>query len=185
MLGKAPPIDDAKFQSWIKNFFWRATEELAEAMEVFPDMRHDNYLADNWEKDATLRHFYEEIADAVHFVVEVSIVSGIDPQCVDEMFRRELMLQAEDLGKGVIQDSVETLIFKVMVAMGLAANCLKNKPWKTTQMQTDHAKFKQKMTIVWSTLLELLVWLNLDANALYSLYAKKSNVNSFRIASNY
>lgn len=56
-------LDDKRGQARLKDFSWRVTEELGEAL----DARHDE------------AHFKEELVDGLHFLTELSILAGTDP----------------------------------------------------------------------------------------------------------
>jgi len=67
-------LDDRQIQIRIKDMMWRCVEELGEAANTLKNKP--------WKDDAKFtdkEHFYEEIADAFHFFVEMCIVSGIGP----------------------------------------------------------------------------------------------------------
>jgi len=67
-------INTAKGQKWIKDFSWRVTEEICEALEAKP---------------VSKEHYLEEITDALHFLTELSIIAGYDEQIVDVIFPHE------------------------------------------------------------------------------------------------
>lgn len=178
-FAEKPHIDDTHYQQWLKGMFWRVTEEIAEAFEVFPD------LTGNWRSrhlPSNLRHFFEELADALHFLVEPSIVCGITPTEVMEMWESTVEDTPNLNGHS---GSIKADAFEFIVAMGISANCLKNKPWKTTQMQTDEAKFARKLRVAWIRFIELWAGLGCSLQEIYSLYDRKNQVNLFRQRSEY
>jgi len=64
-------------------------------------------------------------------------------------------------------------------------NCLKNKPWKQSQVQTDKPKFYSLLKEAFDTFLNFLAATGLEADDVYNFYFKKSEVNRFRIRSKY
>jgi hypothetical protein len=62
-------------QIWFKNFMWRAHEELAEAEEALTscDLKNPALCIDH------IIHFYEELSDALHFMIELMIVADVSP----------------------------------------------------------------------------------------------------------
>jgi hypothetical protein len=83
-----------------------------------------------------------------------------------------------------IKDAMERIIEELMEA----ANTLKNKPWKQTQVITDQDHFDEELMDAWHFFLRLLlIRFGPDdaAEATYKLYFKKSEVNKFRQESNY
>jgi hypothetical protein len=176
---KRPHIDDSKFQHWVKDMLWRATEEIAEAMEVFPDLTGD-YIK-RWDEDASLRHFFEELADALHFLIEVSLVVGVDQLGLATTWDRVTCQIERYPGEEEIRDKV----LDVIVGFGLVGNTLKNKPWKSSHMPTDELKFKRRLDEAWIKFFELWARLGMQSHDVYALYFKKNAVNQFRQDSNY
>ena len=76
--------------------------------------------------------------------------------------------------------NIEKLIANVVFSMGLAANVLKNKPWKQTHMPTDVEKFKNKFIKVWADFGVLWQELQCSLEDVYVLYVKKHDVNKWR-----
>jgi dimeric dUTPase (all-alpha-NTP-PPase superfamily) len=176
-----PSIDDAQFQHWLKDMLWRATEEVAEAMETFPnDESLKNWRAE-WDNNANVRHFFEELADALHFLAEVSVVVGVN------QFKLVETWQKVDAGLTPYPAEVEVRerVLDFIVAMGLVGNTLKNKPWKSTHMPTDQDKFMTRLDDAWLKFFELWKTLDCSPTDVYGLYFKKNAVNQFRQRSNY
>jgi len=178
-----PPynLDDSKVQARIKDMFWRTTEELAEAMETTPPFFQLTDWKKFWETDFCIRHFFEELADALHFLVEASIIAELNPETeVAVLFEIVSLLDID------ISDlNLKILVSNVILSMGLAANILKNKPWKQTQMCTDVQKFKNKLIVVWVDFITLWQGLNCSQEDIYILYIKKHTVNVWRQDTNY
>ena len=169
-------IDDVKVQARIKDMFWRTTEELAEAIETIPDLLWLSRWKEFWDAEVSIRHFFEELADALHFLVEASIIASLDPRTeVIPVFElRPVVFNIND------DSNIEKLIANVIFSMGLAANVLKNKPWKQTHMPTDVEKFKNKLIKVWSDFGVLWQELQCSLEDVYVLYVKKHDVNKWR-----
>lgn len=184
----AVPVDlhDRFGQARLKNFAWRMTEELAESVEVLLDPDSDGIYDD---------HFREEVADALHFFVELCILSGITPEDIVEKY---LCLSPENLtgdrlaalfthsidvrgsGTGFINQAGRTVW-----ELGAAMNCLKNKPWKVTHMLTDIPKYKNKVITAFWSFITALKQAKLGADEICDLYFRKSRVNEFRQESHY
>jgi len=180
-------IDNNQVQARIKDLFWRATEELAEALETTPSLVALKNWSVEWDKDSKIRHFFEEIADAVHFLVEASLVGG-------GQFFAEGMVPFMDNRLPVIKkppfncpsyNHLDLLAWKIVYHMGLAANCLKNKPWKVTQMSTDSQQFRLALLNSWEAFCQLWKSFGGSQEELYILYAKKNLVNQWRQETNY
>lgn len=147
-------INTANGQKWIKDFAWRVTEEICEALEA--------------KEQKENLHYIEEMTDALHFLTELMIICGYS---------------AEDL-KG-LPPSVSSREMNVVYTLGLAMNCLKNKPWKQTQMLTDEPKFKQYILKSYLLLLGIYGNAGYSEKDIYNIYFKKNAVNQFRQRSKY
>ena len=189
-------LDDRKLQYRLKDFFWRFTEELCEAAEELE--LHPNAFVGltNWQKEwegsAPLRHFFEELVDALHFLTEASIIADLDVNRVERLMcttllpnlQEGLIVMNRDDHNALVNQS-DSMFFTVIRSVGLAANCLKNKPWKTTEQQTDVSRFKEYLYQTWKDFFWMWSALGGNSKMLYILYAKKQSVNSWRISTKY
>lgn len=169
------PVDlhDRFGQARLKEMAWRTTEEVAEAMEV--------YFTPEGNRD----HFQEEMADALHFLVEMAILSG---------FEHHNLTAGESLHNwwGAMTEEVEShswsiveLVTVFITHLGITCNNLKNKPWKQTQMLTDEAKYRRDFHRAFHAFLSILVACGMTPESMLNLYFRKSEVNKFRQRSNY
>lgn len=180
-------LDDKRGQARLKDFAWRVTEEVGEAL----DSLHSG------DKD----HYYEELIDGLHFLAEMSILAGTSPEEIFKVvFEREVKSDEDILEVFVTCAKQETvrfedsckpglcdIAFKVMnlvESLGMTCNCLKNKPWKQSNMVTDRNAFYQNLSITWKVYISLLS-LDLTAEEIVDVYLRKSQVNKFRQRSNY
>lgn len=159
----------------LKDFAWRVTEELGEALEAVPD----------WA------HVEEEISDALHFLTELSILAAY-PLDSGACTLESLFNAANDLmgpSKTAFREQNQVcLTYRagvVMMHLSRAMNCLKNKPWKQTHMITDTAHFYNCIAETWMAFFQLCIVAGIDAVKLYDLYSRKKQVNEFRQGSNY
>ena len=74
-------INSYRGQERLKDFAWRITEEIAEAMLCLK-MRPWKITPQVTDKD----HYYEEIIDAFHFFIELLIMSGLDAEKVTKLY---------------------------------------------------------------------------------------------------
>lgn len=179
------PLNDPRGQARLKDFAWRITEEIVEATTS----RYDT------EPLAAITHFQEELSDALHFLVEMLHLIGFTAESLHAAVnykgtykadcRFETHFFAADLKRSRVDKSVGEEAYECIEELGMAMNCLKQKPWKQTHMRTDEDRFKGY--IVNCYLRFLTIWMNLGytADQLYRVYWKKSYVNSFRVRSNY
>jgi hypothetical protein len=175
-------IDDSAVQYRIKDMFWRTTEEIAEAIDAAGSYFDNNVSmtwCDKWNEDAKLRHFFEELADALHFLTEASILANLDPTCLEifiSITAREGIPNFIKLNTTGIKSYCADFIY----ALGITANSLKNKPWKVTQMSTDVAVFLSLLEVAWIEFFNLWRQLGCSQVDMYKLYHRKMQVNTWR-----
>jgi hypothetical protein len=198
------PMNPHVFESqlWFKEFAWRFTEEIGEAMACLVEPEgNDGEI--NWE------HYQEELSDALHFFIELCIIIGTNPNQLifGDKDSAEITLELMNtdlLGAGFILASkaLEEIFEKqdddgntwvnyfslsgfVSTRLSQAMNCLKNKRWKQSQMMTDIPKFITYIRETFLAFLILCMWSEIDSDILTDLYFRKSEVNKFRQRSNY
>lgn len=155
-------------QAVLKDFAWRITEELAEAGEAF------FHLDDE--------HTKEELADAFHFLVELAILSDVEWSDILEDFVRDRL---ESLFERSGKEEFGIAVYNVLLSLGKAMNCLKNKPWKQSQILTDEEKYKENIVGAFYNIAVVCKSAGMDADQLFSFYFRKSEVNKFRQRSQY
>jgi len=178
-----PPysLENTKVQQRIKDMFWRSTEELAEAVETIPIEFKLAGWVECWDTEPNVRHFFEELSDALHFLTEASILAKLNP--VRIAFSN--LLDSNARFRAFSSSTVISRITDIIFNMGFAANTLKNKPWKLTQVSTDVAKFKDQLVDVWASFTDLWNYLKCNQEQVYIFYAKKNLVNQWRQKTNY
>jgi hypothetical protein len=171
-------------QARLKDFAWRVTEELTEAIQAYMDHK------------ILREHYIEELSDAYHFLVELTILSDVSEE---ELFKRFNHTQSEEWCRlsrmftsiylsddlKFSESQIKARTYLVIHQLGLAMNCLKNKPWKNTHMLTDVNEFKKYIVRAHKDFIRLCLSSDLKAEDLYMIYFKKSEVNKFRQRSNY
>jgi len=175
-------LDSAEHQIWIKDFFWRVTEELTEAIE---------YLEKGSDYKDPL--FIEEMSDALHFLVEPLVMLGVEPNDAVFNFAGDAdsvsFMEAPIAIKFVTKSEREAFhiaLMRVIFHLGVSANCLKNKKWKKTHTRTDTMKFYFHYREAWRIFIYTLRMLcKYSHQDIYELYHKKAIVNKFRQDTNY
>lgn len=158
-------LDDKRGQARIKDFSWRVTEEIGEALDALY----------NEGGESGLLHFNEELIDGLHFLTEMTILSGID---ASKWTLAEFISKAN-------KAPLNELITLFIQNLGMMCNCLKNKPWKQTHMKTNKENFYQHLEQVWEIYISILISQGLSEEDITNIYLKKSQVNQFRQRSNY
>ncbi|PWL79515.1 MAG: hypothetical protein DBY24_06690 [Prevotellaceae bacterium] len=169
-------LDDKRGQARIKDFSWRVTEELGEALDA----------------KATKDHYQEELIDGLHFLTELTILAGKDYHNIlpegTALYHNDQLEDLVENAKECISrngDNLSYWVSKFIENLGMMCNCLKNKPWKQSMMKTDQNAFYGRLAEVWVLYITLLVVSGMDADSIAITYLKKSQVNKFRIRSAY
>lgn len=162
-------LDDKRGQARIKDFSWRITEEVGEALDAIT----------NESGESALLHFHEELVDGLHFLTEMTILTGYDLP--------EYTTLKDLIEEGSYRDSytLNDLVSDHVMYLGMMCNCLKNKPWKQSMMKTNKENFYKHLKLVWSNYVAILTSQDLTEEEITDLYLRKSQVNQFRQRSNY
>lgn len=162
-------LDDKRGQARIKDFAWRITEEIGEALDAI----------ENESGESALLHFHEELVDGLHFLTEMTILTGYDLP--------EYTTLKDLIEEGSYRDcySLNDLVSDHVCYLGMMCNCLKNKPWKQSMMRTNKENFYKHLKLVWSNYIAILTSQDLTEEEITDLYLRKSQVNQFRVRSNY
>ena len=162
-------LDDKRGQARIKDFAWRITEEIGEALDAI----------ENESGESALLHFHEELVDGLHFLTEMTILTGYDLP--------EYTTLKDLIEEGSYRDcySLNDLVSDHVMYLGMMCSCLKNKPWKQSMMKTNKENFYKHLKLVWSNYIAILTSQDLTEEEITDLYLRKSQVNQFRVRSNY
>lgn len=76
-------------------------------------------------------------------------------------------------------------LWNVTYHLNIARNCLKNKPWKQSQMMTDEINFQKEIVEGFIALMGAFSIIGLDSDILYHIYFWKHEANIFRQNSKY
>lgn len=170
-------LDDKRGQARIKDFSWRVTEELGEALDA----------------KANKDHYQEELIDGLHFLTELTVLAGKDYNTIlpintpayDEDHLRDLVENAKEVISRKLNDTLDFWVSRFIEQLAMMCNCLKNKPWKQSMMKTDREAFYNRLAKAWVCYITILVISGMEAEDIAGTYLKKSQVNKFRIRSAY
>ena len=172
-MGLALPIyplklHDARDQYHLKQSAWWVTEELIEAQWGM------------WE--GNLDKTIEELADALHFQVEMCIITGIKPVFKKSLPRNWGQVTAPFNTPAVFRRA----IMGILEELGMGMWQLRNKAWKQTQVLTDTDAFQACMVRAMWGILEIMSLppYNGLVDAV-TTYLRKSEVNLWRIKTQY
>lgn len=165
------PVDlnDKRGQARLKDFSWRVTEELGEALDAL--------------RIQDLEHYNEELIDGLHFLTELSILSGVEFKFLSDYTKGDSLEYLYTKNKKDISE-LNNLIAIYVENIGMMCNCLKNKAWKQTNMLTDKNNFFNKLKSVWNIYISILST-QLTCDDIVDIYLRKSQVNKFRQRSQY
>lgn len=86
--GKVPvDMDSSMGQARLKDFAWRITEEIGEAMNT---LKNKPWKQTQMETDVT--HYLEEIVDAFHFFIELCILSGFTAESLTAIYLKKSLV---------------------------------------------------------------------------------------------
>lgn len=170
-------LDDKRGQARIKDFSWRVTEELGEALDARTNSAH----------------YQEELIDGLHFLTELTVLAGKDYDTLlpggiptyREDHLEDLVENAKEVISRKANDHLDFWVSRFIEQLAMMCNCLKNKPWKQSMMKTDQEAFYHRLTNVWVCYITILVVSGMNAQDIANIYLKKSQVNIFRQRSNY
>ena len=161
-------VNTREGQKWFKDFLWRTSEEIAESFEAYV------------LKNET--HTIEELADALHFFVELLILAGFDATWARKQLDR---FSADDNTVYAASTDIEPAYLAAHYWLGMVGNTLKNKPWKQTEILTDEKKFERMLSNAFLAIIDVFQANGADFNVIHSFYTRKNQVNQFRQRSNY
>lgn len=183
-------------QSQMKDFAWRIMEEIGESIEAMEESINSSSPVEHFH------HAKEELADGLHFITELAIFCHIKPSEIEEMVlsgafihRRPLLysefiksekdtITSQNVISKTLYNRFNMLLPTFVKELGVTMNYLKNKPWKTTQILTDDKAFIQSLKDSYCTYYALML-IYMEPVDVLNYYFRKSEVNKFRIKSNY
>lgn len=179
-------IHSGKGQSQLKDFAWRIMEEIFEALETYFNMNRTELT-----KDELLLHTREELADGLHFLIELLILAGLKDFDIKKILNTyfetiEILNSVTGITdfERIITEDIHYRVVEFGIWLGRSMNLLKNKPWKQTQYNTDEERLYEYLKESLKRYI-LLMLTFMDPLDIMNLYFRKTDVNKFRIESNY
>jgi len=130
-----------------------------------------------------IQDIHNEMADVLHFLVELCIVSGITPLSLvnpSDMLGR---LFSSTPRRGSAIAGAGYFLSQMVWEMTDALHELKNKPWKQVGRSSNVKGFADHIRAVFSNFIEACTYLGMTDDLLHRCYFKKASVNSTRIVS--
>lgn len=159
-------IDCAEDQMLFKDMLQiRCIEELTEASIAFK----------NDEKE----HFYEEITDALNFLLSGYIMAGLN------MPEKDLKDYFPDRLYYLDQLDIPHWFYIIIEDIGNLCNLLKNRPWAQSNYLVSLLDLEDRANKLWNDFWLLLSTLGLNNEKIYELFERKYEVNKWRIKTGY
>lgn len=174
-------IDNAIVQFKLKGHLARVAEEIAESYEII-------YNNDPDEDGRHFKHLTEESIDGLHFLLEAMIMMKVkweDLDSLETLFNKYQLYKDNELSDKSIEHQTEFMYNRTFYHLLITFNTLKMKPWKVTPQITDQNRFFSCLKKSFEHLIYLIYFFGLKPEDVYELYMKKSEVNMFRMRSNY
>lgn len=174
------PLNDRDSQEEFRLLAWRCTEEVYEAIQVHRMMLFSNSLID-------ADNFREEVADALHFFVELCLATGVNSR--DVIFYYEGFCVPEDsdaldhIFRFVGNNSEDGVTERWNIFVERLAKTmmlLKQRPWRTDDRRTDERRFKGAMASAFISFVAACKRSGINAESLYSAYFVKGKINDQR-----
>lgn len=163
-------IDAKSSQVVFKDFLYRISEELSESYETVVDPSTKVY-----DENGLELHAVEELADALHFYLELLIYVGIGPERLNNWYR-DYTYKEIDIDKSYLM---------AQFRIGMTGQQCHNKPWKSDMIRTDVKKFVECLRQLFYALLDVFRSQGANDAMIYDRYCRKNQVNQFRQKSNY
>ena len=157
-------------QIFMKKMIYRTIEELGESYQSIFDPENNAVIVNGIDL-----HKSEELADALHFFLEMLVVVGIGPEILEEAYK-----SYEYVEKPII----ETYWF-CTYRLAMIGQNLHNKPWKSSMVSTDIKIVRQCIIDAFYALLDVFRVNGNSDEDIYSYYTRKHKTNEFRIRSKY
>ncbi len=154
------PLDTREGQSRIRQFAWFYVEELGEAI-----------LAQGTDS------FHEELIDALHFLTELAILSGVGPSEIEVPPPEPQLL--------TLRHDWSSVLYVVLKDITHPINMLKAKPWKQSWNPPDLEAYRQGIRKAYTSFLHLLKASGIHLDEVYDLYVGKNKINHLRIQGGY
>lgn len=154
---------------------WRFTEEIMEAKEAF-------------ECGSPAPEYHEEMADALHFLIELCLATGIGPgllisgvQGITPTINEEDSL---DWVFGVVRrDPIYPIpFFNAIRSLSIAMMNLRQRPWRTDNREGDFSRFALMMQVTFFAFVNTCTRTGMTAEDLYRAYFAKAKINDERTA---
>lgn len=146
----------------------RCIEELTEASIAF--------------KEGEKEHFFEEITDAINFLVSAYCMADLPWMTYKSNLNEEFIEHRFDY---LDELDIHYMFYEVIEKIGYLCNLLKNRPWAQSNYLVSMLDFNERAKDLWETFFSMLKSLGLSDEKLFELFERKYEVNKWRIKTGY
>jgi hypothetical protein len=169
-------LNGRKSQEEFRLLAWRYTEELLEA-------------ARHYEVDSNREGQKEELADALHFLIELCIVTGVEPAELLTGSPGVKWQPAGDSLEGIFSQEKKITMdhlfgypfYEGIRAIGSVMMVLKMRPWRVDYRPTNRTAWVLGMNLVFRAFVRLCLFLNINATDIHEAYFAKGQINDKRV----
>jgi len=119
----------------------------------------------------------------VIFAVQKKLKEKYD--CIERMKGIYVPVMPLDINECRTQYFLKDMFFRIITELVEASECLRNKPWKQSEVLVDHDHLKEEISDSVHFLIELCICLGISSEEFFQLYFKKSEVNKWRQLTQY
>lgn len=170
------PLNDRMAQEEFRLLAWRITEEVYEALQVMENSEGED-----------IDGFREEIADVLHFIIELAIVSGVTEK--DIVFGPSSDLQIDDrdwlaviFDTEFLKDNFSTSWVAIVEYLARSMMLLKQRPWRTDDRRTNLDIWKRSYYWFFRSFVRACINSNIEPDTLYEAFFDKAKINDRRQA---
>lgn len=179
------PLNHVGAQEEFRLLAWRFTEEVMEALHHYRlCLDEETFMTESCHK-----HFREEVADSLHFFVELCLATGVSTDdlityyegCPLNEHTDGLTYIFRSVGYRAEDKILQRWYFSVE-KLGRAMMLLKQRPWRTDDRPTNEEAFKGAMAAAFICFISACKRSGINADSLYEAYFSKSKINDQRTA---
>ena len=160
-------LDHPVNQDRLRGLAWHCIEEYGEALDAEPE------------------HRLEELADTMHFLVELILTSGMRSHHFgdsrEEQLAQLMLKGVEENWPSLGPNELPILQLSFVAALGSAMNTLKNRPWKQTRRETDLGVYYARLRVALVEFLTVVCYMGYNAEQLHHAYVRKNAENHSRV----
>jgi hypothetical protein len=170
-----------KNQLIFKDLYQNMVEETSEFLELY-------YELDQKERNKNSTAILDEVADISNFV---HVMMALFREEVPDFSINEAQKEASNVGFNgedyinMNHISASYIVANMVYNFGMVCNLLKNRPWKQNQYFVNRSTLYKRLDKSYNSYKLFLSALQIDRETFKNAIKRKSDVNKFRIKTNY